>query len=228
MTRIHCFQHVPFETPAHIAAWADEHRHPLSVTRLYENDAPPAPDDYDWLVVMGGPMCANDEKAHRWLTPELAAVEAAIEARKTVVGICLGAQIIARVLGARVYANPVKEVGWYTVQLTGAAERHPLTEDVPESFTAFHWHGDTFDVPAGAVHLARSEACVHQMYAWSTHVVGMQFHLEMTPDVIAALADHNAADLIDAPYIQTHDEIVAENTHLQAGYDILDSILSRL
>jgi GMP synthase-like glutamine amidotransferase len=228
MTRIHCFQHVPFETPARIAAWAGEHRHSLTVTRFHDHETPPPARDYDWLVVMGGPMSATDEKTHRWLTPELSAVEEAIAARKTVVGVCLGAQVIARVLGARVYPNPAREIGWYAVELTEAAERHPLTADLPESFTAFHWHSETFDVPAGAVHLARSEACAHQMFAWSSHVVGIQFHLEMTGEVIAALAEHSATELIDAPYVQPRDEILAENTHLQAGYDVLDSILSRL
>jgi GMP synthase-like glutamine amidotransferase len=228
MTRIHCFQHVPFETPGHIADWAAEHHHPLSITHVYKNETLPSVDDYDWLVVLGGPMSVNDEKTLPWLLPEFAAVEAAIEARRTVVGICLGAQMIARVLGARVYPGAGKEIGWYPVGLTGAAERHPLTEDLPESFTTFHWHGETFDLPDGAVHLARSESCAHQMYAWRSHVLGVQFHLEMARDVIAALAEHSAAQLVDAPYVQPREEILAENTHLQAGYDILDSILSRL
>jgi len=228
MTRIHCFQHVPFETPARIAGWAEEHHHPVSITRFYENPHPPALEQYDWLVVMGGPMSLLDNEKHPWLVGEMGAVEAALGAGKTVVGVCLGAQMIAHVLGARVYDNPVKEIGWFPLTLTAAAERHPLTEEVPESFIAFHWHSQTFDLPSGAVHLARSEACAHQMFAYGSNVLGVQFHLEMTPDVIAALAHHNAHELVAAPAVQSREDILAENMHLQAGYDILDSILGRL
>jgi GMP synthase-like glutamine amidotransferase len=228
MNRIHCFQHVPFETPAHIADWAAEHHCPIATTHVHEGEPLPAPDDYDWLVVMGGPMSVSDEATLPWLTTEMGAIEGAIAAGKVVIGVCLGAQLIAHVLGARVYASEVKEIGWFDVTLTAAAERHALTEDLPESFTPFHWHGETFDLPAGAVHLARSEACPHQMFAQGSNVLGIQFHLEMTADVISALADHSAGELVDAQYVQTREEILAENTNLQAGHDILDSILSRL
>ncbi len=228
MTRIHCFQHVPFETPARIAGWAGEHHYPLTTTHFYDNEIPPATDDYDMLVVMGGPMGIADTDRHPWLTAEMGALEAAFGAGKTVVGICLGAQMIAHVLGARVYKHDVREIGWFPVTLTEAAGRHPLMEDAPESFTAFHWHGETFDLPAGSVHLARSEATPHQMFAHGPSIVGIQFHLEMTPGVITALAEHNADQLVDAPYVQSRDDVLAENTHLQAGHDILDSILSRL
>lgn len=227
MTRIHCFQQVPFEAPGRIAAWAAEHHHPLATTHLYDNGTPPSPDDYDWLVVMGGPMCANDEANHPWLTTEMGAIEAALGAGKTVVGICLGAQLIARVMGARVYPNPTPEIGWFDVTLTSAALDHALTDDLPESFTPLHWHHDTFDLPSGAVRLARSEACPNQMYAVGTNVVGIQFHLEMTEEVVTALADHTG-DLTAAASVQTRDEILGEIARLHGGYDILDSILARL
>jgi GMP synthase-like glutamine amidotransferase len=228
MTRIHCFQHVSFETPAHLTDWAAEHHYPVTTTRFYEGELPPEVRDYDWLVVLGGPMGANDEATHPWLTVELGAIEAALTAGKTVVGVCLGAQLVARVLGARVYPIPEREIGWFEVTLTAAADRHPLTEDVPESFTPLHWHGDTFDLPSGAVHLARSEACAQQMFALGRNVLGLQFHLEMNEATVAALAEHNVAQLVEGPYIQDHDEIVGETTHLQSGHDILDSILARL
>lgn len=228
MTRLHCFQHVPFESPGRIAGWAAEHHYPLAVTHLYEEQTPPSVDDYDWLVVMGGPMNANDEAGHPWLTTEMVAIETALGAGKTVVGICLGAQLIARVMGARVYEGPTREIGWFDVTLTSSALDHTMTADLPESFTALHWHDDTFDLPAGAVHLARSEACANQMYAVGGNVVGIQFHLELTEEIVTALADHTAERLVAAPSVQTRDEILAEITRLQGGYDILDSILARL
>jgi GMP synthase (glutamine-hydrolysing) len=122
----------------------------------------------------------------------------------------------------------VREIGWFEVRLTGAAERHPFTGDLPESFTPFHWHGDTFDLPAGAVHLARSEACANQMYAVGNNILGIQFHLEMTESVISALAEHNADQIVPGPTVQTRDELLGENSNLQAGYGIMDAILGRL
>jgi GMP synthase-like glutamine amidotransferase len=228
MTRIHCFQHVPYESPEYIAAWAAEHHYPVSVSHLYEGETAPAPDEFDWLVVLGGPMGVADEATHPWLTAEMGAIETAIARGKTIVGVCLGAQLIAHVLGARVYGNPVREIGWFEVRMTGAAERHSLTADLPESFTPFHWHGDTFDLPSGAVHLARSEACANQMYAVGNNILGIQFHLEMTERVISAIAEHNAEQIVPGPTVQARDEMLGENSNLQAGYDIMDSILGRL
>ena len=186
---LHVLQHVPFEGPARIAGWARERGHALATTRLFAGEALPAVADVDRLVVMGGPMGVGDEAKHPWLADEKAFLREAIDAGRSVVGVCLGAQLVAEVLGARVYPNAEKEIGWFPVERTEAGRAHPLTAALPERLTAFHWHGDTFALPDGAVHLMRSAACAHQAFLYDGRVLGLQFHLEATPESVQALAE---------------------------------------
>ena len=226
MMRIHCFQHVPFETPARIGEWAMANGHEVVVTPLWQDVALPALSDYDWLVVLGGPMNTCDDSQYPWLKREKRAIETAISARKTVVGVCLGAQLVAAVLGARVYRGEAMEIGWLPVRRTGAD--HPVVADCPDVFDVFQWHGDTFDLPGGAVHLAQSDAYENQMFIYDDRVLGIQFHLEMSLDGVEALVDHCGADLTGASGPQTRAEILAENPRLHRAHHVLDSILDRL
>lgn len=147
------------------------------------------------LVFMGGPMSANDDLP--WIPRELALIERAARACKPVLGICLGAQLVAKALGARVYRNPVKEIGWYPVYWTEAGLRDALLGGLSGPETVFHWHGETFDLPAGAEWLAYSEGCLHQAFRVGDSVYGFQFHLEVTPEMIAdwASQDLNSGDV---------------------------------
>jgi len=151
----------------------------------------------DGLVFMGGPMSANDDLP--WIRGELALIERAAAAGKPVLGVCLGAQLVAKALGARVYRNPVKEIGWYPVHWTEAARRDALLDGLSGPETVFHWHGETFDLPAGAEWLAYSEACRHQAFRVGDNVYGFQFHLEVTPEMIAdwASQDLNSGDVAE-------------------------------
>ena len=135
------------------------------------------------LIVMGGPMSANDDSRH--IRRALRLIEQACAANIPVLGVCLGAQLIARTFGARVYANPVKEIGWAPVCWTEAGQRAPLFHGLASPETVFHWHGETFDLPAGAEWLAFSDACRHQAFRLGERVHGLQFHLEVTPEMIA-------------------------------------------
>mgnify|MGYP000849044073 CR=1 FL=1 len=185
--RIHALQHVPFEPPGSIEAWARHAGHALAITHLYRGDPLPAVEEPDLLVVLGGPMSVHDEARYPWLIDEKRFIERAIAAGRRVLGICLGAQLIAQVLGARVYANDEKEIGWFAVEATAAARTAAVFEGFPPRLLAFHWHGETFDIPAGAVHAARSAACAHQAFAFGDRVVGLQFHLETTPNPILSV-----------------------------------------
>jgi len=160
-------------------------------------------EELDWLVVMGGPMSVDESQKYFWLTAEKHFIENAFQHGKTVIGICLGAQLIADVLGAPVSRNRFPEIGWFPVQLTPAAQAVPLCQSVPEQFTAFHWHGDTFDLPHGAIHLARSEACDNQGFLYGERVLGLQFHLESTPASVRALVENCGDDIREGRYIQT-------------------------
>jgi GMP synthase-like glutamine amidotransferase len=193
--RLHALLHVPFEGVGSIAAWAADRGHALSATHLYAGETPPAAGDYDLLVVMGGPMGVYDEQAHPWLTGEKKAIEAAVAGGKSVLGICLGAQLVSVVLGGSVTRNPVPEIGWFKVNLTPEGQGEPVLSGFPQSFYAFHWHGDTFAIPPGAVRAASSDACANQAFVYQGKVIGLQFHLETTPAAMQSLIKHCAADV---------------------------------
>lgn len=184
-------------------------RHPLSSTRLFLGDPFPTLVDGDWLIVMGGPMGVHDEALYAWLTEEKRLIEGVIKGGNTVLGICLGAQLIADVLGARVFRNRHKEIGWFPIEMTQESTRTSLFAGLPRRFDTFHWHGDTFDLPAGAIRIARSAACDNQGFLYDKSVVALQFHLETTQAGAAALIEHCAGDIVPAPFIQTPESILA-------------------
>jgi GMP synthase (glutamine-hydrolysing) len=226
--RIHYLQHVPFEGLGYIAGWAEKTGHPVSRTRLFEGENPPDQDVFEMLVVMGGPMGVDDVSQYAWLTPEKRFIEQAIHAGKKVLGICLGAQLIAQVLGARVYKNKEKEIGWYPVTATEAAGRSAMGMIFPETFHAFHWHGDTFDLPSGAVHLAQSEACRHQAFSYGDNTLGLQFHLESTRESINLLVENCGDELIPGKYIQ-HEEMIREQSErIAPSNELMKSILEKI
>ncbi len=177
------FQHVPWETPGLIRTAAEAAGHTMEI--LHPADRPRARSVYDAsaaLVVMGGPMSANDDLD--CLREEMRLMERALADAKPILGVCLGAQLLAKTLGARVYSNPVKEIGWGTVTLTPAAAADPLFRGLPPVIDALHWHGETFDLPAGAELLASSDVCVNQAFRAGENAWGLQFHIEATPGMI--------------------------------------------
>lgn len=191
--KILCIQHVPFEGPAAIEEWCDSRR--ISIRSVLASEffsAPSAAEEFDALLLMGGPMSANDD-ALPWLGRELNFVKAALGSGKKAIGVCLGAQILARALGAAVTKNPEKEIGWYPVECVSA---HPLLPmGAAESVELFHWHGETFAIPVGATHLLRSARCENQAFVWNDQVLALQCHPEATPDSIAALVAESADEL---------------------------------
>lgn len=205
--RAHCFQHVPFEGPGSIETWLRAAGHEITTTRLFESPHLPDHDAVDLLVVMGGPMSANDEDAFSWLAAEKRFIRAAAASGKPVLGICLGAQLIASALGARVYRNPVKEIGWFPIRGIASPERTAFR--FPPSIDVFHWHGETFDLPPGAIHLARSDGCAHQAFQFGSAVIGLQFHLETTPASAHEIVAHCRDELTPARYVQSEQEILA-------------------
>jgi GMP synthase (glutamine-hydrolysing) len=146
--------------------------------------------DVAGLVLMGGPMSVNDPDP--WVKSEIQVVEGAIERGIPVLGICLGAQLVAKALGARIFANRVKEIGWFPVEWQADGQTDPLLKGLAEPETIFHWHGETFDLPAGARWLASSERCAHQAFRYGKNVHGFQFHLEVTPEMIEGWVNEDA------------------------------------
>jgi GMP synthase-like glutamine amidotransferase len=225
--RVHCLQHVPFEGPGHLAAWLAAAGYPLTVTRLDLGAPLPAPEAVDLLLVLGGPMSVNDEAELPWLAAEKALLRACVQAGKAVLGICLGAQLIASALGARVYRNPVKEIGWYPVR--GVATPDGATFRLPPEMVVFHWHGETFDLPAGALRLAASDGCVNQAFQLGRTVIGLQFHLETTPESARELVAHCGDELVTAPYVQSAETILAApEAHYATTHAVLGELLTYL
>lgn len=136
------------------------------------------------LVVMGGPMNVDEVSEYPWLAREVAWIGQAIEDQVPMLGVCLGAQLLAKACGARVFPNPVKEIGWYAVERTEQARHDRLIGEFAPLETVLHWHGDTFDLPRGAVPLARSERCEQQAFRYADSAYGLQFHIELTESMI--------------------------------------------
>ena len=200
--RAHYLQHVPFEGLGSIETWLHSAHASISATRLYEEAHFPALESFDLLIIMGGPMSVNDDEIYPWLAREKAFIAAAIAADKAVLGICLGAQLIAAACGATIYANPIKEIGWFPITPIPGSDAGSFCFD--ETATVFHWHGETFTLPPGAHHLARSAACNHQAFQLAGKaVIGLQFHLETTPESLRGMVQHCGEELKVSDTIQS-------------------------
>ena len=191
--------HVPFEGPGYIEEWFNLQGVRLEFLRLYEEVYFPKTEELDFLLIMGGPMNIYDYEKFPYLKAEKEFIASCIRENKKVLGICLGAQLIADVLGQRTFPNTEKEIGWFPV--TG--NWHLM----PNLFVPFHWHGETFELPKGAIHLASSEICLNQAFAFQENVLALQFHLEVQYDLIEGLLKHAESDLTPGDWVQGKQEI---------------------
>jgi GMP synthase-like glutamine amidotransferase len=180
--RVLAFRHVPFEHLGRIADSLDRHGVECQYVDLPRNPEPPFLDEAAGLIFMGGPMSVNDDLPY--IRQELRLIEEAVTRGKPVLGVCLGAQLVAKALGGRVYPNVAKEIGWFPVYFSQRASADALFSGIAGPETIFHWHGETFDLPPGAELLASSDACRHQAFRVASNVYGLQFHLEVTPAMI--------------------------------------------
>jgi GMP synthase-like glutamine amidotransferase len=207
--KIHCFQHVLFENPGSMLEWAEINYHTLTYTCFFkENYSIPALSEIDALIVLGGYMNVNDEEIFQWLVEEKQFIKQVIEKGKKVIGICLGSQLVAAALGNNVYPNTVKEIGFFPITFSDYALRQSLFSHFANPYTVFHWHGDTFDLPANAKLIASTSGCKNQAYYISNNVLGLQFHLEMTEVLIEDMLANDANELKEnGNYVQSVEEI---------------------
>jgi len=154
------------------------------VVEAYEEDVPTDPEPYSHVLILGGPMSANEEDKYPFLTREMELISSCVEVDKPLLGICLGAQLVAKTLGSRIYPTPAKEIGWHTVELTRPAAMDFLFSFMPKEVTVFQWHVETFDLPRHSVRLAASEVCPNQAFRFKNHIYGLQFHLEVTQGMV--------------------------------------------
>ncbi|HWB01863.1 MAG TPA: type 1 glutamine amidotransferase [Verrucomicrobiales bacterium] len=196
---VHILQHVPFEGAGSIAQWLVEHEATVTTTRFYDTRDLPAVAGLDLIIALGGPLSVNDEAAHPWLVEEKAFIREAIKEGVAVLGLCLGAQLIASALGKRVFPNAEREIGWFDIQAAPGADN---VFKLPDVLTVFHWHGETFDLPEGAVRLAKSAGCQNQAFQLDRNVIGLQFHLETTPESVEAMIANCGYELTDGTFVQ--------------------------
>lgn len=224
--RAHVLNHVPFETTGSIGEWLDVRQAVVSKTRFYADGILPALDGIDLIVIMGGPMSVNDESEFPWLRTEKRFIRDAIERGTPIIGICLGSQLIASALGARVRKNAHPEHGWLPVE---GLDGHPSCFRFPPAFTTFHSHGETFDLPANAIHLARSRACEHQAMQVGRNVIGLQFHLESTPGSAGAIVEACANEFEPGPWVQATTDLrrVPDDTYAESRR-LMGEVLSYL
>ena len=227
MRTLHYIQHVSFEHPGAILDWAEKRQIPTRKTRLFDGDVLPSLASGDLLLVMGGPMGVHDDDAHPWMVAEKAFIREAYDKRVPILGICLGAQLIAHVLGADVTENPYTEIGFYPVTLTKTTAGGALFSNIPRTFTPFHWHSDTFLIPQGAARIAGNNACMNQGFLGPGRVMGLQFHLEADRRVIAEWRDRLPVQS-EAPYTQSQ-AVIMKQVYTQEAQNtmILETLLDR-
>ena len=197
MSDVLILQHVRPEPPGTIAEALSAQGVSHRTVRVYRDEPVPDRLDADGLVVMGGPMGVGDLDDRPHLARECALIEEALDDDRPLLGVCLGSQLLAHVLGADVHAAPRKEIGWGDVALTDAAAADPLFEDVDAPFTAFHWHGDVFELPTGATRLAHTAQTEHQAFRYGDRAYGLLFHLEVTPKTVAWMTNAFQDELAD-------------------------------
>ena len=222
---IHFLQHVPFEGLGSIASWIENKNYHLHTTRLYKNDPFPDIQDFDGLIVMGGPMGIYDYTEYPWLRDEKRLIEESIKNGKKILGICLGAQLIADVLGSKIYKNKHKEIGWFPIEKTPQAKHSAIDSLLADKLDVFHWHGDTFDTPKNAVRLFSSEACTNQAFIFNEQILALQFHLEMLYHNCQEIIKYGFNDLTPGPYVQSADEMLSDKKRFSYTNILMNKIL---
>lgn len=202
MEEVLVFQHDPFEDLGIFAAVLEKQGAGYRVIRLFHGEMPAE----DWqrihaLIILGGPMSCYDEEQYPFLRWEKRIIRAAIDEAVPILGVCLGAQLIAAALSTAVYHGPVKEIGWSPISITPHGQVDSLLGYLPEHATVFQWHGDGFDLPSGAIRLASSVNYENQAFRLGKSIYGLQFHLEVTPRMIERWLDERSKDLAQAPYV---------------------------
>lgn len=225
---IHCFQHVPFEGLGCIQEWIKKNDHHLTYTKFYEKATLPDIHKIDFLIIMGGPMGVYDEAELPWLKTEKEFIKKAIEAGKIVLGVCLGSQLIASAMGAKVYPNKQKEIGWFPVTFNSSFQQYTHL-NINTEFNVFHWHGDTFDLPKGAILHSSTSVCQNQLFTLGNKIMGIQYHLEATPEAIQAFVKNCGHELVSGKeFIQSEKQILETTKYIQASNKMMVDILDRL
>lgn len=224
--RVHWLQHAEHEGLGCIGPWLEKKAYALTGTRLFAGETLPTAQDFDWLIVMGGPMNIYQHAQHPWLQAEKRLINDAIVNNKKILGICLGAQLIADALGAAVTKNGNAEIGFFEVYLNDDITKYWHFNGFPKRFPAFHWHGDTFATPNGCRNLIKSDGCVNQAFVWRDQAVAIQFHLEVTFEDARRWLE--LEDLKPERYVQTAAEILRDPARFKQNNRLMIRLLERM
>lgn len=222
---IYCLQHVPFEDSGMIDPVLQQMGYSLKCIKLYNGDMLPDSEVIDYLIVLGGPMDMEDEDEYSWLADEKKLIKAMIDAGKPVLGICLGAQLIAHVLGKSVYPAEQQEIGWYPIEVIEAAKEHELTSSWVPYPNVFHWHSNTFDLPEGAIHLASTDVCTNQAFILNENIIGLQFHLEIGRPQVQQMVDNWGRYNQNGTYIQEPEEMLEGSAASEQTQEMLQQLM---
>lgn len=234
--KIQVIQHSPINTLGTIEEYAKMRNYFVELTRFYEVKTPPEIGSFDLLIIMGGPMGVYNYRDHPWLRNEKEFIKQTVDAGKPVVGICLGAQLLADILGAQVYENKYMEMGWFPIKVISKVtsqkdksqkEETEFLKGLPEEITVFHWHSQTFDLPSGALQLYESEGCKNQGFIYRNKVVALQFHPEVTEERIESLIERFGNLMGDGPFVQDKKEMLGQKEHLACTKEFMFLILNK-
>ena len=224
--RIHYIQHASFEPVGVVKDWADIHRHEISGTRTDLNEHLPGADQFDFLIIMGGPQSPLKLDEFPYLRDEIHLIREAAHAGKIILGFCLGAQLIGEALGAKTERSPEKEVGIFPIELTEEGLKDPIFQGFSKSFPVIHWHNDMPGLPDGARLLATSNGCPRQGFAVGDRIYGFQFHMEITYDMASHLIEKCPEDLSPSLYTQSKEDIL--NSDFKSINEEMKIVLDRL
>lgn len=205
--RIHVLRHVPYEGLGCLRAPLTAEGHSIRDAGAWEPDAFPSLDTFDMLIVLGGPMGVCDAEPAPWMQQERRFLTEAVEAGRAVLGICLGGQLLASVLGAEVRRHRYPEIGWHPLSPTVAGAAGPLAPFFEPGVRVMQWHFDIFEIPSDAVRLCGSAACANQAFAWGDRVLALQFHPEMTRDEVATVLERDGT-APEGPFVQSAEEML--------------------
>ena len=183
-------KHIDIEGPGTMGEFLDKKGFEYEIINIFDNIAlPDDPRQYGAIIILGGPMNVYEENEYPYLKDEDIFIKSALQKGVPMLGLCLGAQLISKATGAKVRKAAEKEIGWFKADLTDDGKNDPLFNGLKSSIDVFQWHGDTFDIPDKGVHLASSEVCKNQAFMCNNNVYGLQFHLEVTKDMVREWLD---------------------------------------
>ncbi len=228
--RVSLLEHDPYDfSRTNITIWAEKRGHEVHQTYICKKEKLPSIDSLDWLLVMGGSQHVWEEEAYPWLVQEKAFIRKVLERGKPTLGICFGAQLIAEVLGAGVFPNSQKEIGWHEVQLTSEGKKSFLFRNIPDRFTTFHWHSDHFSLPQECIRLASSKPTLNQAFIYKDDpVAGLQFHPEYTREMVRYFSHEEGDEWVPDLFVSGKEKVLRETREIQDTYWLMEALLDNM